>query len=82
MLETIVPELYKSYMKTSPEVHMLQKLVGQKIRVWSVLATTVGGIRGTWKNSNGVLTSIDDEFICLDNNVYIKRMFITRIEPF
>ena len=59
---------------------VLEKLLNKKIKVWCVLSTTVGGVRGTWKRQTGVLTAIDDEFIVLDNSVILNRKFIYRVE--
>ena len=60
---------------------VLESLLHKKIKVWSVLAMTVNGIRGTYKGQVGVLTSFDDEFIILDNQYILSRKFIFRIEP-
>ena len=60
---------------------VLESLLHKKIKVWSVLAMTVNGIRGTYKGQVGVLTSFDDEFIVLDNQYILSRKFIFRIEP-
>ena len=59
---------------------VLEKLLNKKIKIWSVLSTTVGGVRGTWKGTTGVLTSFDDEFIVLDEIYVLSRKFIYRIE--
>lgn len=60
---------------------VLESLLHKRIKVWSVLAMTVNGIRGTYKGQVGVLTSFDDEFIVLDNQYILSRKFIFRIEP-
>ena len=59
---------------------LLENLLNKRIKVWSALATTVGGVRGTWSGQVGVLTSFDDEFIVLDNSCCLGRKFILRIE--
>ena len=59
---------------------ILESLLNKKIKVWSVLANTVNGVRGTLKGQVGVLTSFDDEFIVLDNLYILNRKFIYRIE--
>ena len=59
---------------------VLESLLHKKIKVWSVLAMTVNGVRGTYKGQVGVLTSFDDEFIVLDNQYILSRKFIFRIE--
>lgn len=59
---------------------VLDKLLNKKIKVWSVLANTVNGVRGTIKGQVGVLTSLDNEFIVLDGQYYLSRKFIYRIE--
>lgn len=60
---------------------VLESLLHKKIKVWSVLAMTVNGVRGTYKGQVGVLTSYDDEFIVLDDQYILSRKFIFRIEP-
>ena len=59
---------------------ILDNLLNKNVKVWSVLAKTVNGVRGTWKGQVGVLTSFDDEFIVLDNTIILSRKFIYRIE--
>lgn len=59
---------------------ILDSLLNKKIKVWSVLANTVSGVRGTWKGQIGVLTAFDDEFIVIDNTIILSRKFIYRIE--
>lgn len=59
---------------------VLDTLVNKKIKVWSVLANTINGVRGTMKGQVGVLTSFDDEFIVLDKMYILSRKFIYRIE--
>ena len=59
---------------------ILDTLLNKKIKVWSVLANTINGVRGTMKGQIGVLTSFDDEFIILDNKFILSRKFIYRIE--
>ena len=59
---------------------ILESLLNKKVKVWSVLASTINGVRGTFKGQIGVLTSFDDEFIVLDTNIFLSRKFIYRIE--
>lgn len=59
---------------------ILDSLLNKTVKVWSVLADTVNGVRGTWKGQVGVLTSFDDEFIVLDGTIILSRKFIYRIE--
>ncbi len=59
---------------------VLKSLLNKKIKVWSVLATTINGVRGAIKGQVGILTSFDDEFIVLDNIYILSRKFIYRIE--
>lgn len=59
---------------------ILESLLNKEVKVWSVLANTVNGVRGTWKPESGVLTSVDDEFIVIDDIYYLNRKFIYRIE--
>ncbi|MBR4270930.1 MAG: hypothetical protein IKQ31_04605 [Clostridia bacterium] len=75
-------ELLFDMPKEGEKVFMeLEKLINRKVKVWNVLATTVGGVHGTWKGQVGILTSFDDEFIVLDNDCFLSRKFIFRIEP-
>lgn len=62
------------------KIMVLDMLLNKKIKVWSVLANTVNGVRGTIKGQVGVLTSFDDEFVVLDNLYILSRKFIYRIE--
>ena len=59
---------------------VLDTLLNKKVKVWSVLANTINGVRGTMKGQVGVLTSFDDEFIVLDKMYILSRKFIYRIE--
>ena len=72
--------LFDENTKERENVMILENLRNKKVKVWSVLATTVNGVRGTWKGQVGVLTSFDDEFIVLDNAFILSRKFIYRIE--
>ena len=51
------------------KIMVLDTLLNKKIKVWSVLANTVNGVRGTIKGQVGVLTSFDDEFVVKDIKV-------------
>ena len=42
--------------------------------------TCLGGIDGSGSFYKGVLTSYDDEYVCLDNNLYIVKKFIMAIK--
>lgn len=66
--------------KEKEKFMILDNLLNKNVKVWSVLANTVNGVRGTWKGQVGVLTSFDDEFIVLDNAIILSRKFIYRIE--
>ena len=72
--------LFDENTKERENVMILENLRNKKVKVWSVLANTVNGVRGTWKGQVGVLTSFDDEFIVLDNAFILSRKFIYRIE--
>lgn len=72
--------LFDESTKERKNVMILENLRNKKVKVWSVLANTVNGVRGTWKGQVGVLTSFDDEFIVLDNAFILSRKFIYRIE--
>ena len=79
--ETIIPVWEWLFENDKKENFMvLDNLLNKKIKVWSVLADTVNGVRGTWKGQVGVLTSFDDEFIVIDNSIVLSRKFIYRIE--
>lgn len=66
--------------KEKEKFMILDNLLNKKVKVWSVLADTVNGIRGTWKGQVGVLTSFDDEFIVINDEIILSRKFIYRIE--
>lgn len=67
--------------KNNKENNMiLENLLNKKVKVWSVLANTINGVRGTMKGQVGILTSFDDEFIVLDEIYILSRKFIYRIE--
>jgi hypothetical protein len=79
--ETVIPVWEWLFENDKKENFMvLDNLLNKKIKVWSVLADTVNGVRGTWKGQVGVLTSFDDEFIVIDNSIVLSRKFIYRIE--
>lgn len=79
--ETIIPVWEWLFENDKKENFMvLDNLLNKKIKVWSVLADTVNGVRGTWKGQVGVLTSFDDEFIVIDDSIFLSRKFIYRIE--
>jgi len=59
---------------------MLEKLIGKRIKVWSAFNSSIGGIRGRISGTIGILNAVDSEFILLDNNVFLSRKFIFRIE--
>ncbi len=59
---------------------MFSNLLNKRVKIWCIFADTVGGVRGTWKGTAGTVTAVDDEFICLDDSVYIRRVLIYRIE--
>lgn len=45
-----------------------------------LITTCLGGYNGAGSGYKGLLTSYDDEYVCLDNNVYIVRKFIMTIK--
>lgn len=45
-----------------------------------VITMCLGGLSGTGCSYKGILTSYDDEYVCLDNNLYIVRKFIMAIK--
>ena len=61
---------------------ILESFLNKKVKVWSVLSTTVNvtGVDGMWGAQKGVLTDFDDEFIVLDEKHVLSRKFIYRIE--
>ena len=62
------------------ETKMLESLIGKKIKIWSAFNDSNGGTRGQYKGTTGVLKAVDSEFILLDNDIYLSRKFIFRIE--
>ena len=80
---SIIPvwKLLFDYKKEGEKNYMiLDTLLNKKIKVWSVLANTINGVRSTMKGQTGILTSFDDEFIILDDKFILSRKFIYRIE--
>ena len=53
----------------------MEKFLNKRIHI----STCLGGYNGGAAGYKGVLTSYDDEFVCLDNSVYIVRKFIMSI---
>lgn len=53
----------------------MERFLNQKVQIRACL----GGIDGSGDWYKGVMTSCDDEFVCLDNNIYIVRRFILSI---
>ena len=45
-----------------------------------IINTCLGGLYGSGSAYKGVLTSYDNEYVCLDNNAYIVRKFIMTIK--
>lgn len=45
-----------------------------------IICTCLGGVYGSGSVYKGIVTSYDDDFICLDNNTYIDRRFIMTIK--
>lgn len=50
----------------------MEKFLNQKVAITTAM--------GTNRMFIGKLTSFDDEYICLDNNLYIVRKFILAIK--
>lgn len=44
-----------------------------------IVTACLGGINGSGCGFKGVVTSYDDEFLCLDNETYISRKLILAI---
>ena len=54
----------------------MEKFLNKKVGI----TTSMGGAYGAAEYYKGVLTSFDDDFICLNGRTYIKREFILAIE--
>ena len=80
--KSIIPvwELLFDNKNEGEKIMVLDMLLNKKVKVWSVLANTVNGVRGKMKGQVGVLTSFDDEFVVLDDIYILSRKFIYRIE--
>ena len=79
--ENIIPVWEMLFENKGKEgIMILDNLLNKKVKVWSVLSTTVNGFRGKVKGQVGVLTSFDDEFIVIDNTIILSRKLIYRIE--
>ena len=81
-LESIVIPVWELLFENNEKgkLMILDTLLNKKVKVWSVLASTINGVRGTMKGQVGILTSFDDEFIVVDNTIILSRKFIYRIE--
>ena len=58
---------------------MISNLVGKKVKVQLAFTTLAGGLSGAFKNTHGTVTSVDDEFICLDSKMFLGRKYVLRI---
>lgn len=58
---------------------MLEKFLNKRVRIY---VTTYGSSNAISNNANqkGVVTSIDDKYIELDNNIVIQIKYIVSIE--
>lgn len=56
-------------------VSIIEKFLSKKI----IVLTIVGDAYGMSKSYKGIVTSFDDEFICLDEKIYIARKYIASI---
>lgn len=56
-------------------VSIIEKFLSKKI----IVLTIVGDVYGMSKSYKGIVTSFDDEFICLDEKIYIARKYIASI---
>ena len=54
----------------------MEKFLNKTVHIIACL----GGLDGAGYSFSGVLTSYDDEFVCLDNSVYVTRKFILAIK--
>ena len=45
-----------------------------------IIHTCLGGVSGSGCTFKGILTSYDDEYVCLNNNIFIVKKFIIAIE--
>jgi len=53
----------------------MEKFLNKTVQITACL----GGIDGSGYGFKGVLTAYDDEYVCLDNSIYITRKFILAI---
>ena len=53
----------------------MERFLNQKVQIVACL----GGIDGSGAWYKGVVTAIDDEFVCLDDKIYIVKKFILAI---
>ena len=53
----------------------MEKFLNKTVQITACL----GGMDGSGCGFKGVLTSYDDEYVCLDNSIYITRKFILSI---
>lgn len=53
----------------------MQRFLSKKV----IVLTIMGDAYGISKTYKGVMTSFDDDFVCLDEKVYIVRKYILSI---
>ncbi len=54
----------------------MKKFIGRKVYI----RTCLGGMEGSSGLFKGVVTSVDDEFLCLDDKVYVVIKYIMSVE--
>ena len=55
--------------------NIMEKFLSKKV----IILTIVGDIHGMSQAYKGIVTSFDDEFICLDEKIYVARKYIASI---
>ena len=50
--------------------------LNQKVEIY----TCFGGVDGSYSYYKGIVTSFNEEYLCLDNNKYVARKYIMMIK--
>ena len=53
----------------------MERFLNQKVQI----CTSLGGIDGSGSWYKGVVTAVDDEFVCLDDKYFIVKKYILSI---
>lgn len=54
----------------------MERFLNRKV----IITTCMGSIDGMGSSYKGIITSVDDEFVCLDNNFFVVRKFVMSVK--